>query len=1010
MAIPKITFMGIDPPKYGTVTNPSYAKITQADLLVAGVTGTPDGLPNSIAQIEINHDLTIAEATYTGGLAIFGTKDANTTMKVSFSGLEIDGITPLTAVVDSVTITYGQFTYIDSTHWMLMLSEHALAAMGEGTESIKLTSTSTIDGKSLSSTNFVSLDTVSPILAGSSPADGTDDVAVDSNITLTYSETIKFASNTTTPIVKTIILDANGDNDGIDAGESVITLTNGVVTATTVAGSAAANAAVSISGKTITINPTADLANNKTYDVLVSAGLVEDTAGNDAAAVAANAVEFETTHIVPTINVGDDADMNYLGDGDDDGEYGVTLFGDDDGDPVGDQFGTSVSNAGDVNGDGYADIIIGSAYADNPYSSSTGLAYVVFGGKNGLAIDIDDPDFAALNDLDGTNGGFIISSSSNATENLGRSVSSAGDINGDGYADLLVGATGNLAAGSIESGRAFVIYGQKTDFSNVDTSTFQFDQSNGFQLTNSNAVNVNMGFSVSTMGDLNGDGLADFVVGAPGSVLTANPGKAYVVFGDEDGYNDGSIQSLATGTTGFAFSGTQTAITDSALGTSVSDAGDVNGDGYNDLIVSMPFKGNDGVNALSAEGESYVVFGGDSGWATNAADIDAANGTKGFKLVGSAGIPTFVPGDYSGWSVSSAGDINGDGRSDLAVSSTNGLTTYIVFGKAGAAWGDSVDMTALTATEGFTITDGLAGAATGMGNFGFSVSSAGDVNGDGYDDIIIGEPGDINKATQDDASAGATYVIFGKAAGFGAIDLSASALDGSNGFKINGAHAYEHLGNSVSGAGDLNGDGFDDIIVGAAGADVTDQTVNTTGNEGEAYVIYGSEHFGHKVTHMGTAKIDVLTGDATANIFVTGRGNDVAQGKGGADAFNTGFGNDTIKVSDLNFRLVDGGGGTDTLSLAMANKIMTLANENVSNVEVIDITGTGVNTLKITALDVLNMSDNSNKLTVRGNIGDKLDFDDTGWTDAGTFGIYDKYTHGEAVLLVGQSITVVDFA
>ena len=110
---------------------------------------------------------------------------------------------------------------------------------------------------------------------------------------------------------------------------------------------------------------------------------------------------------------------------------------------------------------------------------------------------------------------------------------------------------------------------------------------------------------------------------------------------------------------------------------------------------------------------------------------------------------------------------------------------------------------------------------------GVSVSSAGDINSDGFDDFIIGVSGN------DDAGrdAGSAYVIFGKAGGIGTIDLS--NLQPANGFVIRGDVSYDNAGWSVSGAGDVNGDGFDDIIVGAPFGD------NAFASAGEAYVIFG---------------------------------------------------------------------------------------------------------------------------------------------------------------------------
>ena len=201
-------------------------------------------------------------------------------------------------------------------------------------------------------------------------------------------------------------------------------------------------------------------------------------------------------------------------------------------------------------------------------------------------------------------------------------------------------------------------------------------------------------------------------------------------------------------------------------------------------------------------------------------DLSSLNGTSGFA------IPGVAAGDYAGNSVATAGDVNGDGFADIIVGAFHNATgagaSYVVFGKA-SAFSSSLDLTTLNGTNGFKI----AGVAANDYS-GFSVSSAGDVNGDGFDDMIVG----AKLADPHGGASGATYVVFGKGSGFGAT-LNLSTLNGANGFELSGTTAGGNSGVSVSSAGDVNGDGYADVIVGAF------HEGPHGANSGAAYVVFG---------------------------------------------------------------------------------------------------------------------------------------------------------------------------
>ena len=216
-----------------------------------------------------------------------------------------------------------------------------------------------------------------------------------------------------------------------------------------------------------------------------------------------------------------------------------------------------------------------------------------------------------------------------------------------------------------------------------------------------------------------------------------------------------------------------------------------------------------------------------------------------------------------------------------------------------------------------------------------------------------------------------------------------------------GIVSQDQAGTSVSSAGDVNGDGFADLLVGAPFAD---PGTPARGDAGQSYVVFGRD-FSHVVTGLGDANANSLQGTAQANILIGGLGADTLLGAGGADVLGGGGGNDLLAVADLSFRRIDGGGGTDTLRLDGSGLALNLANISATrlrNVEQIDLTGTGDNSLTLTQRDVLRLSP-TNRLLVQRNNGDTVTIG-PGWSLTGVQSIdgnlFNVFRQGAATLLV----------
>ena len=414
---------------------------------------------------------------------------------------------------------------------------------------------------------------------------------------------------------------------------------------------------------------------------------------------------------------------------------------------------------GDLNGDGTPDVLAFDCRGVEGIDKS----YVLFGPFSGR-VDIRKHD------------GFLIEEAKESDEAC--HAAPAGDVNGDGLDDLIVGAVAADNNLRNASGTAYVIFG-KPDTEPVRLKDFDDlrQGSAGFRIDGARELDV-VGGASAPIGDMNGDGLDDLIIGSPFA------GSCYVVFGKKDSLPVDllTFNLLIQGPRGWRID-TPSVSHNSQL--SVDGAGDVNGDGIPDVVIGAH-------RNTYGRGSAYVIFGKSDLFPVDALNLQEG---EGYRVRG----PT--KRSRAGAAVAGLGDMNGDGRSDVAI----GVPTSSQFGSVFIVWGKAdSETTNLRRLEvgGFRIRGGP--HTVGGAGVGEVVAAAGDLNRDGIPDVLVGDP----SANVISPGAGAVYAVFGRSR---TVTVRLADL-GRQGFRIDGPQ-MNYIGGTVSASDDLTGDRRRDIVI-----------------------------------------------------------------------------------------------------------------------------------------------------------------------------------------------------
>lgn len=425
-----------------------------------------------------------------------------------------------------------------------------------------------------------------------------------------------------------------------------------------------------------------------------------------------------------------------------------------------DYAGQKVASAGDVDGDGLGDFLVSSAGNDEA-GDRAGKAYLVLGasldGRRARSLGTADYAFTGEQASDSV-----------------ISVASAGDVDGDGLDDILVGANN----GGQLTGKGYLILGASLGDSSVidlGLADYSFVEE---------VAGDSPGYAVASAGDVDGDGLADILLGAYYSDGGGwSSGKAYLFLGA----SLGSERALNLANADYAFVGEEGCM----AGFSVSSAGDLDGDGGDDILVGSIGCGTVDVVLASSLGSSPTI------------DLSLADYS----------FDAETDDDMVGWTATTAGDVDGDGLADLLIGG-HGHDAYA--GRAYLVLG--ANLTSLGRRD-LSLSDYIFDAENAGDFAGSGLSGAGDVDADGLDDILIG----AYPNSEGGAGAGKAYLVLGSSLG----DVSTRSLSLAD-YAFVGEAAYDGAGIHVSGAGDVDGDGRDDVLIGAFFSDSA---------AGRAYVI-----------------------------------------------------------------------------------------------------------------------------------------------------------------------------